>query len=106
MGKEDIDKRSLKTFLLESIFSAKEASGAIMEIYNSDFTVYHKDDNSSVSLSDKRSHEVIVRHLTTQLFNPHIYPILSEEGRAFLMRKEKAGSISGLLTLLMEQKSL
>lgn len=41
-----MDKRSLKTFLLEAIFSAKEADGAIMEIYNSDFTVYHKDDNS------------------------------------------------------------
>ncbi len=58
---------------------SKQASRAILEIYNSaDFNVEHKDDNSPLTLADKKSHEIISRGLL-ELY-PEI-PIISEEGK-------------------------
>ena len=76
-------------FLLTALLAAKRAGEVILEVYNSDFAVEHKDDNSPLTLADKRSHEIIVNGLkqpiTTNsneylLNNPSV-PILSEEGK-------------------------
>ena len=66
----------IKQLLLTSIRSSIEAGAAILEVYESDFAVEEKDDKSPLTLADKRSHEIIVKHLSR--FD---IPILSEEGR-------------------------
>ncbi len=62
--------------LLKSIHASLTAGDAILEIYESDFSVEKKADDSPLTLADKRSHEIIDASLTE--FN---IPILSEEGR-------------------------
>ena len=58
---------------------ALDAGKAILEVYNSpDFEVEIKDDNSPLTIADKRSNEIIVAGLKKHY--PEI-PILSEEGR-------------------------
>lgn len=76
----------LKKLLSIAIRAAEEASAQILDVYNSsDFQVDAKDDNSPLTLADKKSHEVIESFLKeTNL------PILSEEGKSipFEVRKE------------------
>ena len=67
---------NMKQLLLTSIRASIEAGEAILEVYESDFAVEEKDDKSPLTLADKRSHEIIVKHLSR--FD---IPILSEEGR-------------------------
>lgn len=75
--------------LLTAILATKRAGKAILEVYNSDFAVEHKDDNSPLTLADKRSHEIILNELQqpratndkeNTLNNP-LLPVLSEEGK-------------------------
>lgn len=58
---------------------ARKAGESIMQVYETDFSVQHKEDKSPLTLADLRSHEVIVSGL--QSHYPDI-PVLSEEGRA------------------------
>ena len=76
--------------LLIALHAAKCAGKAILEVYNSDFAVEHKDDNSPLTLADKRSHEIILNELQQSQTtnnkentskNPPL-PVLSEEGKA------------------------
>ncbi len=75
--------------LLTALFAAKRAGEAILEVYNSDFAVERKDDNSPLTLADKRSHEIIMNDLRKPIViknhkpthNNLTLPILSEEGR-------------------------
>lgn len=62
--------------LQDVIRIADEASKAILQVYNSDFAITHKDDDSPLTAADLASHETIVRGLTS--IAPDI-PILSEE---------------------------
>ena len=55
---------------------AQAASQQILEIYNSEFTVEHKDDRSPLTAADMASHETICRGLHD--LTPAL-PILSEE---------------------------
>jgi 3'(2'), 5'-bisphosphate nucleotidase len=55
---------------------ARNAGDAIMEIYNTDFDVEHKQDNSPLTQADLASHHTIVEDL--QRRTPDI-PVLSEE---------------------------
>ena len=55
---------------------AEAASRRILEIYNSEFTIEHKDDNSPLTAADVASHDTICRGLHD--LTPAI-PILSEE---------------------------
>ena len=55
---------------------AFEAGKEIMSIYNKDFNVEFKNDNSPLTIADKRSHKVIEEGL-----KKYNLPILSEEGR-------------------------
>ena len=68
--------------ILTTILAAKHAGEAILEVYDSDFAVEHKDDKSPLTLADKKSNEIIESVLEqTITVNNSTVPILSEEGR-------------------------
>ncbi len=56
---------------------AKEAGDAIMQIYKQDFEVEYKQDNSPLTLADKKANDIIETSLNQLSVN---FPILSEEG--------------------------
>ena len=63
--------------LLDSVLDiARRASDSILEVYNTDFSVEKKDDNSPLTAADMASHRTIVEAL--KKLTPDI-PILSEE---------------------------
>jgi 3'(2'), 5'-bisphosphate nucleotidase len=62
--------------LFTMIQAAVEAGRAVLEVYDSDFQVTEKSDNSPLTLADLRSNEIISTHLRKTGL-----PILSEEGR-------------------------
>lgn len=64
--------------LVDIIAISMKAGEEIMDVYNSDFAVENKEDQSPLTLADKKSHEVIASELS-RLF-PKI-PVLSEEGQ-------------------------
>ena len=63
-----------ETWIDLAISGAKEASEAIMEVYNGDFEVNIKEDRSPVTVADKKSNAILVKHL-----NKTGIPIISEE---------------------------
>lgn len=67
------------------IQASVEAGREIMEVYNTEFAVEHKDDKSPLTEADKRSHEAIMKHLVET-----DYPVLSEEGRDIPYADRKA----------------
>ncbi len=66
---------NIPDLILPSIVAAVEAGYAILEVYHQEFTVEEKDDKSPLTLADKRSHDIILSHLSG-----HGIPVLSEEG--------------------------
>jgi len=69
----------LKNIDLEQIITiAKDAGDVIMEIYQKDFDVDYKEDNSPLTIADLKSNELICSRL--QDLYPNI-PIISEENR-------------------------
>ncbi len=84
-----MDNIQYTQLLLVALFAARRAGEAILEVYNSDFAVERKDDNSPLTLADKRSHEIIMNDLKKPIeiknskhtHNNLTLPILSEEGR-------------------------
>ena len=63
---------------------AKDAGKAIMEIYNQDFDVEFKSDNTPLTIADRKANEIIVTALNQLPVNSFLQqniPILSEEGR-------------------------
>jgi len=56
---------------------AKEAGDAIMQVYQQDFEVGYKQDNSPLTLADKKANDIIENGLNKLSVN---LPILSEEG--------------------------
>ena len=62
--------------LLLAVDAAIKAGRAILDVYDTDFEVTHKADDSPLTQADRRSHRVLVDHL-----KPTPFPILSEEGR-------------------------
>ncbi|MBL7835039.1 MAG: 3'(2'),5'-bisphosphate nucleotidase CysQ [Cyclobacteriaceae bacterium] len=81
-----MDQNTLQELLKVAIRAAEVASDKILEVYNSsDFQVNLKDDQSPLTLADKRSHEAI-----EALLRDTGLPILSEEGKSipYDMRKE------------------
>lgn len=56
---------------------ADEASNKVLQIYQTDFQVNYKEDESPITAADVASHEIIVKGLRN--ISPQI-PILSEEG--------------------------
>ena len=66
---------NFKKLLLQAINSSIEGGDAIMSVYSSDFSVEHKQDNSPLTLADKKCHEIIDSRLKLTDI-----PCLSEEG--------------------------
>lgn len=77
--------------LITALVAAKEAGDAIVEIYNSNFSVEKKEDNSPLTLADKRSHEIIVEHLSQATCQEASIKrhILSEEGKSIPYAERK-----------------
>jgi len=57
---------------------AKEAGDAIMQVYKKNFEVEYKQDNSPLTLADKKANDIIEDGLNKLSVS---FPILSEEGR-------------------------
>jgi 3'(2'), 5'-bisphosphate nucleotidase len=72
--------------LQDVIRIAGEASNAILQVYNSDFAITQKDDDSPLTAADLASHETIVHGLTS--ITPGI-PILSEESASLPWSERK-----------------
>jgi 3'(2'), 5'-bisphosphate nucleotidase len=60
------------------VIIAKEAGNAIMQIYEQDFEVEYKKDNSPLTLADKKANDIIENGLNQLSVR---FPILSEEGK-------------------------
>ena len=63
---------------------AKDAGKAIVKIYNQDFTVELKTDNTPLTIADQKANEIILTALNQLPVNSFLQqniPILSEEGR-------------------------
>ena len=77
--------KEYEELLLTSIQAALEAGRVILEVYNTNFKVEHKADDSPLTLADQRSHDIIAGHL-----EPFGIPLLSEEGKEipYLERKK------------------
>jgi len=73
-----------KTLLLEAINAALKGGEEILNVYNSEFAVEHKDDKSPLTEADKRAHIAITEHLTFLGL-----PILSEEGKTMEYAERK-----------------
>ncbi|WP_406944923.1 3'(2'),5'-bisphosphate nucleotidase CysQ [Halobacillus sp. SY10] len=67
--------------------AAVEAGKEIMKIYETDFEVEYKEDESPLTVADQRSHEIIKEALQKNF--PEI-PILSEEGSHLSYEERKA----------------
>jgi 3'(2'), 5'-bisphosphate nucleotidase len=64
---------------------AKKAGLAVLKIYNQDFDVEYKKDNSPLTVADKNANDTIVNSLNKLPINSLLkknIPILSEEGRS------------------------
>lgn len=66
------EQELLFSLIKTSVLAGKE----ILEIYKTNFDIETKDDNSPLTLADKKSNEIIVKFLKTTK-----HPILSEEGK-------------------------
>jgi len=74
-----------KFYVLTAVAAAIEAGRAILAVYrSSDFKVEEKADKSPLTLADRHSHEIIVKHL-----GELDVPILSEEGKDIPYKERK-----------------
>ena len=64
-------------FLRSLMDVSRNAGKAILNVYHSDFSVERKEDQSPLTLADKRANDIITTHLKAH----SSYPILSEEGK-------------------------
>jgi 3'(2'), 5'-bisphosphate nucleotidase len=64
-------------FLVDSIQAALIAGKAVLDVYQSDFEVEAKADNSPLTLADRQSHTII-----QSVLSRHGIPVISEEGRS------------------------
>lgn len=73
---EDLSAQEIKKLLFTAIKAALKAGEEILKVYDSDFAIEHKDDQSPLTLADKNAHETICEILEETNF-----PVLSEEGK-------------------------
>ncbi len=81
-----------KELTVSALVAAKKAGDAILSVYETGFEVEYKEDESPLTLADKRSHEIIVKDLLS--FD---LPILSEEGRDIPYDRRKEWPLFWLL---------
>ena len=78
--------------LIKAINASIKGGHAIMDVYDSDFSVEHKNDKSPLTLADKNCNEVIEQHLLlTEI------PFLSEEGEEITYSERKNWEYSWLV---------
>jgi 3'(2'), 5'-bisphosphate nucleotidase len=65
---------------------AKNAGDAIMQVYKQNFEVEYKQDNSPLTLADKKANDIIEDGLSQLIVS---FPILSEEGKNILYEERK-----------------
>lgn len=71
--------------LLSTIIDASiEAGKEILKVYDTDFNIEYKEDESPLTLADKRAHNIIVSYLEKTNI-----PVLSEEGRNISFEERK-----------------
>ena len=75
-----MESAELKQILLSAVNASISAGVEILKIYKSDFKVELKDDNSPLTLADKKSNDIIYDALAS--FG---IPFLSEEGKEIKM---------------------
>jgi 3'(2'), 5'-bisphosphate nucleotidase len=73
------NKQNTIKILVTALLASKKAGEAILEVYNSDFTIDYKVDRSPLTLADRRAHEIIAKELAPSTIST--FPVLSEEGR-------------------------
>ena len=78
------NKINLKKLLKKAINASIKGGYEIMDVYESDFIVEHKEDSSPLTLADRNCNNVI----ENMLINTNI-PILSEEGEKIAYEKRK-----------------
>lgn len=71
-----MEKTESQVLALDAVHAAIQAGGAIMEVYEGNFSVEYKADHSPLTIADQRAHELI----SDKLKNTGI-PVLSEEGK-------------------------
>jgi len=71
-----MDKEAIKSLVWEALNVSVKAGKAILEVYDTDFDVQNKSDNSPLTQADMKSHNTICEALESTGL-----PILSEEGR-------------------------
>jgi len=71
-----LTKLTMKTLLTVATQAALKAGAEILKVYDTNFAVEHKDDNSPLTLADKNANEVINGFL-----KPTQIPIISEENK-------------------------
>ena len=76
---------NLKNLLIKAVGASIEGGHAIMDIYDSNFSIEHKKDNTPLTLADTTCHEKIIDRL--QRTN---IPILSEEGSEITYQERKS----------------
>jgi 3'(2'), 5'-bisphosphate nucleotidase len=69
----------LEKHLVTALIAAKKAGEAILEVYHGEIDVSYKDDDSPLTLADKRAHSAIASHLSSDSTSD--IPVLSEEGK-------------------------
>ena len=65
---------------------AKEAGKEVLKIYHKNFDIEFKNDNSPLTIADRKSHEIIVKGLE-EISN---FPIVSEEGKEIPYEERKS----------------
>ncbi len=72
-----MDNQKMKTLLTTAVQAALDAGRAVNEVYqNKDFEVETKQDETPLTLADRKSHQIIAEYLEQTE-----YPVLSEEGK-------------------------
>ena len=87
MNKQPVNLPPLTELTVKISSIAKDAASQILEIYESDFAIKHKDDKSPLTAADMASHNTICNKLKS--LTPGI-PVLSEESAslAFEIRRK------------------
>ena len=77
-------KEKIEELLVAAVKASLKAGEDILGVYNSDFSVEHKDDKSPLTMADQKAHNTIVAELIdTKL------PVLSEEGKSIPFEERK-----------------
>ncbi|PCJ80132.1 MAG: 3'(2'),5'-bisphosphate nucleotidase [Flavobacteriales bacterium] len=79
-----MNSEELKQYLQTAISASIDAGNEILDVYDSDFAVEHKEDKSPLTLADKQAHEKISEYLLKTSI-----PILSEEGKEIPYEERK-----------------